>query len=96
MNKFLKRWKNSGTAWRGERLTLNTSEWTDLSEPCRSAGDVCSLWEVLEPKVANKYYLTEKVINIVLQRLKNKKKLEPNLEMALKATLHFQRGGMEM
>lgn len=61
--KSLPRYSNSGIAWCGSYLMLNTTEW-------HSKGDVCGLSEVLETQVPSKYYLSKKAVEGMIRRSK--------------------------
>jgi hypothetical protein len=71
-------WSNSGMAWPGGCLTLNTSEWP-------SGGAVCSLSEVLEAgQVPRKYYLSPKAARGILRRAEKRgRELPSHLRQAL-------------
>jgi hypothetical protein len=76
-----KHWTNSGMAFRGECLTLNTSE-----HP--KDADVCILSEVLEASAPAKCFLTPPQINSLLHRAKTRKKpLPANLQKALESQI---------
>jgi hypothetical protein len=80
--------RNSGMAALGECLTLNTSEWTDTSEPSRSGDSVSSLSDILEPTadVPQRYYLTPRACAGILRRAEKRgKALHPLLAEALTA-----------
>lgn len=63
-----------------ECWTLSGSEHNGSHLPSRSAGDVCSLSDVLEPEpVQPKYYLTAKACEGILRRASRKKKTLPKL-----------------
>lgn len=49
-----KRWKNWGTTWNGKCLTANISEY-------RKTANECSLSDILEEQVDEKYFLSETV-----------------------------------
>lgn len=74
-------WSNSGIAWAGGFLTLNTSEWP-------SAAAVCSLSDVLQPpdSVPRKYFLSPMACAGILRRAGNRgKELPEPLARALRA-----------
>ena len=75
---FYPKWKNSGMAWHGERLTLNSSEW-------RNGASVCFLSDALEGgEVRQRYYSTAKACLGILNRRKaNGKKLPRLMERVL-------------
>jgi len=56
-----KGWRKSGIYRPGECLTLNTTEWPN-------AGVVCSLSQVLETDVPQKYYLSARACRGILRR----------------------------
>lgn len=69
-----RRWMKSGMVWRGECLTLNTSECAASPELSRKDESVSSLWEVLETgEVQERYYLTAKAAAGILRRADAKK-----------------------
>lgn len=73
-------WSNSGMALLGGYLTLNTSDWP-------SDASVCSLSEVLETDVPQKYFLSRKAARGVLRRAEKRGKALPEpLRLALEAT----------
>lgn len=78
----LMRWKNSGMAWRGERLTLNSSEW-------HNDADVCFLSEVLEGGAQlQRYFLSSKACAGILRRARTRgKNLPPVVERALESVV---------
>ena len=77
-------WRGSGMAWRGGRLTVNTSAWP-------SDASVCSLSEVLEPCVSPKYFLSPKACaGILLRAEKRGKELPHALGAALRAVATSQ------
>jgi hypothetical protein len=70
-------WSNAGMAFAGGYLTLSISEFP-------KDGDACSLSEVLEVDVAQKYYLSAKVASGILRRAEKRgKALPPQLYEAL-------------
>ena len=70
-------WSNSGMACAGGYLTLNTSEWP-------SAAAVCSLSDILEMDVPQKYYLSAKAAAGILRRAEKRgKELPEALAVAL-------------
>lgn len=70
---------NSGMAWPGQFLTLNTSEW-------RNGAAVCSLSDILEESPDPKYSLSAKACMGILRRAEKRgKKLPPPLRRALEA-----------
>ena len=72
-------WSNAGMASPGGYLTLSISEWP-------SAAVVCSLSEVLETDVAQKYFLSATACRGILRRAERRnKKLPPLLEQILQA-----------
>ena len=74
-----KGWRKSGIYRLGECWTLNTTEW-----PKDAA--VCSLSEVLETDVPQKYYLSPKACRGILRRAdKRGRELPPQLRQALQA-----------
>jgi hypothetical protein len=87
------RWFNSGMGSRTECLTLNTCEWGDGPEPSRSAGDVCSLSDVLETgPLPEKYSLSKKACEGILRRSQRRAKvLPPMLKAALLAASQLAR-----
>jgi hypothetical protein len=63
------RWANSGMCGPIECWTLNTCEWGDGPEPFRSAGDVCSLSDVLETgPLPQRFLLSAKACSGILRR----------------------------
>lgn len=81
---------NAGMACAGGFLTLNTSVW-------HKDASVCSLWEILEERVASKYYLTPKACAGILRRAaKRGKELSPHLEAALRAQATRRDGAEKM
>jgi hypothetical protein len=70
-----------------DALTLNTCEWGDGPEPFRSAGDVCSLSDVLETgALPEKYSLSPRACSGILRRAERRgKELPPMLKKALEA-----------
>ena len=75
-----KHWMNSGMAFRGEYLTLNTLEH-------HKDAAVCMLSEVLEASCPPKYFLNEKELSSLLVRAEARKKSLPN---ELKRALELQ------
>ena len=70
-------WLNSGTAWRGEFSTQNTSE-------APSDAVESSLLEVLETEVSPRYLLSPKACEGIMRRATRRgKTLPPALEKAL-------------
>ena len=70
-------WQNSGMACAGGFLTLSTLEWP-------SDAAVCSLSEVLETDVAQKYFLSPRAARGILRRAEKRgKALPPFLRSAL-------------
>ncbi len=70
---------NSGMAWSGQFLTLNTSEW-------RNGAVVCSLSDILEESPDPKYSLSAKACLGILRRAEKRgKELPPPLRAALEA-----------
>ena len=68
---FSGRWKNSGMACAGQRLTLNSSEW-------RSGAVVCSLSDTLETSdVPQRFYLSPTACAGILSRAKKSGKNLP-------------------
>ena len=65
-------WKNSGMASRGGYLTLSSTEW-------HNAAAVCSLSEVLETDVPQKYYLSAKAAAGILRRAEKRGKELPGM-----------------
>lgn len=71
-------WSNSGMASPGGYLTLSTSEWP-------SAAAVCSLSDILEMDVPQKYYLSARAARGILRRAEKRgKELPPMLLEALR------------
>ncbi len=69
---------NSGIAWAGRYWTRKTSE-------SRNAADACSLSQVLESEVSERYYLSAKAAAGILRRAERRgKKLPERLEAALR------------
>ena len=72
-----KGWRNSGMARAGGYLTLNISEWP-------SDAAVCSLSDILETDVPQKYYLSARAARGILRRAEKKGRNLPDLlRMAL-------------
>lgn len=68
---------NSGMAWHGACLTLNTSDWP-------KDATVCSLSEVLEAFVAGKFFLSPKACRGILRRAERRgRELPERLRVAL-------------
>jgi hypothetical protein len=65
-------WESSGTGGPTACLTLNTSEWP-------STVSVCSLQEILEPDVPQKYFLSPKAAAGILRRAERRGKTLPPL-----------------
>lgn len=91
---FSGRWKNSGMAWRGERLTLNSSEWP-------SGAAVAFLSDTLETsELPQRYSLTPRACAGILSRAERRgRSLPPILENALRSvasssTREQERGGV--
>jgi hypothetical protein len=78
-------WGNWGMGGPTECLTLNGSEATGTAMPCRSAGDVFSLSDVLETQpLPQRYCLSAKACNGILRRAERRgKKLPEMLKQAL-------------
>ena len=74
-------WRNSGMWGPGAAWTLNTSEW-----PSDGSGSSCSLAEILEPDVPQKYWLSPKACRGILRRAEKRGKLPPALAQALRQT----------
>ena len=76
----LERWRNLGMAWRGECLTLNTSEWNHTLAPSRSDGSVCSLSDILETgDHLSRYCLSPKACAGILRRAEKRGRALPPL-----------------
>ena len=67
---FSTSWQNSGMAWRGEYLTASTSE-----SPRGAEG--CSLSGVLEERVHQRYFLSQRAAAGILRRAKKREKELP-------------------
>ena len=65
-------WRNGGMAFAGGYLTLSISEYPNDAEEC-------SLLQVLETDVAQKYYLSKKACEGILRRAKVRGKQLPEL-----------------
>jgi len=63
-------WRKSGIYRPGECLTLNTTEWPN-------DGAVCSLLQVLETDVPQKYYLSAKACRGILRRAERRGRVLP-------------------
>jgi hypothetical protein len=76
-----------------DALTLNTCEWGDGPEPSRSAGDVCSLSDVLETgPLPEKYSLSPRACRGICARAERRgKELPPMLKAALLAASQLAR-----
>ena len=79
------RWGNWGMGGPTECLTLNGSEHNGIHAPSRSAGDVCSLSDVLETgNVPPRFSLSAKACSGILRRAERRgKALPPMLKAAL-------------
>ncbi len=76
------KWSDGGIVEGGECLMLNTTAWHSAAE----GSSVCSLAEILEPSVAQKFYLSPKACAGILRRAaKRGKELPPMLKAALEA-----------
>lgn len=91
---FSGKWKNSGMAWHGERLTLSSSEWP-------SDAAVCSLSDTLETGgVPQRYSLTPKACAGILSRAERRGKSLPEplasvlQAVASSSTREQERGGV--
>lgn len=86
-------WSNAGMGSPTECLTLNTCEWTDFGEPCRSDGGVCSLSDILATgDVPQRYYLSAKACSGILRRAAKRGKALPLLlQRALAAVADSER-----
>lgn len=74
-------WRTSGMWGPGGCWTLNTSEW-----PSDGTGSLCSLHEILEPHVPEKYWLSPKACRGILRRAEKRgKELPVSLRQALQA-----------
>jgi len=83
---FKARWENSGMAWRGASLTANTSEYPNVV-------DECSLSDVLEPSVPEKYYLSPRACQGILKRAERRGRTLPTqLERTLRAVATRETG----
>ena len=60
----LPRWMNWGTMSNGKLLTARISE-------CRRTGNECSLSDILEEQVEEKYFLSEKAIKGIFKHIRN-------------------------
>ena len=80
-------WQNSGMGGPTGSWTLNGCEHNGIHAPSRSAGDVCSLSDVLETKpVPPRFSLSAKACSGVLRRAERRgKELPPMLKQALLA-----------
>jgi len=77
---FSERWMNSGMHWRGESSTADSSE-------CPSGAVECTLSDILESSVPQRYYLSPRACTGILRRAERRgKALPPHLEQALRAT----------
>ncbi len=75
------KWMNSGMAWHGAYWTRNSSEWP-------SAAAVCSLSEVLETCVPQRYFLSAKACAGIIRRAEKRgKALPPTLKAALETAI---------
>ena len=73
-------WLNSGMGGPTESWTLNTSEHACSPEPFPSAGDVCSLSDILETgDLPTRYYLTAKACSGILRRAGKRGKALPTM-----------------
>ena len=87
------RWANSGMGGPTECWTLNTCEWGTGPRPCRSAGDVCSLSDVLETgQLPARFLLSARACSGILRRAERRGKPLPE---ALWRALTAVAGGME-
>ena len=79
-------WMKSGTVWRGESWTHNTSEWNHTLVPSRSDGGVCSLSDILETgDHLSRFSLSPRACAGILRRAaKRGKDLPEQLERALR------------
>lgn len=77
-------WQNSVMWGPGGFLTLSTSEW-----PSDGSGSSCSLAEILEPEVPEKYLLSPKACRGILRRAKRR---GGELPQALAHALHTTAG----
>jgi hypothetical protein len=73
--------------------TLNGAEHNGIPAPSRSAGDVCSLSDVLETaEVPQKFYLTAKACAGILKRAENREKTLPqSLKQALMQSVQLMK-----
>ena len=77
-------WWNSGMAWRGGFLTLNTSEW-------RNDAAVCSLSDILEDNPDPRFSLSGRACRGILRRADNRNRvLPPFLRTALETVAQSQ------
>ena len=81
------RWGNWGMGGPTGCWTLNGAEHNGIQAPCRSAGDVCSLSDVLETQpVLHRFSLSAKACAGILRRDERRgKALPPMLKAALEA-----------
>lgn len=81
-------YRNSGMAWRGECWMLNTSEFNRTLVPSRSAGDVCSLSDILETgDHLSAYFLSVSAAMGILRRAERRgKTLSADVRRALERT----------
>jgi len=74
------RWSNSGMGGPTGCWTLSMSEHTGKNAPSRSAGDVCSLLDILESRdVPQKYYLSPRACAGILRRAEKRGKALPEM-----------------
>lgn len=86
------RWGNWGTGGPIGCWTLSGSEHNGIHAPSRSAGDVCSLSDVLDTStVPQRYYLSAKACAGILRRAERRGK---ELPAQLQAALEQAAGGM--
>jgi hypothetical protein len=77
---------SSSTAFANSGIASAGRYWTRKTSESRSAADACSLSQVLESKVSERYYLSAKAAAGILRRAARRgKKLPARLEVALKA-----------
>ena len=82
-------WLRSGMLWRGECLMLNSSVWP-------SDGSVCSLSEVLQGGVQQRFCLTPRACRGILARSRKRgRSLPPELERALQEVASRSATGQE-
>ncbi len=88
----LGRWGNWGMGGPTGSWTLNGAEHTGIPAPSRSAGDVCSLSDVLETgSVPQRFSLSAKACSGILRRAERRgKALPPMLKQALEQVAGLQ------